>query len=491
MAKPNPAELLNSGIDDLLALWTRERSSVALAGKPEFVRLLRIAAELRDLPSAEFKSRLKEELARRTAMATIAQKREQPYPEPRPTASPYLTFDNAAAALDFYVRAFGAVELSRMAEPSGRIGHAEMRIGDSRIMLSDEYPEYGSLAPQSIGGSPVKVFLAVPNVDEFVGKAVKVGATLERPVADQFYGERSGQILDPFGYRWLVATQIEDVSPEEVARRFAEMTRGGSSPKKGKVRPGFGTLTPYVIVSRADLAIEFMKQTFGAEEMFRDVGSAGGYHAELRLEDSNFMVGGGAPNLAWRGESKPMAFHVYVADVNKTYERALGAGGETIDAPADRPYGERTATVRDSSGNIWYIARFLHPTEIRSEGAPAVQPYLHPLRAEPMIRFLRRAFAAQLLGKYETPAGEVLHATLSIGNSHFEMGEATERYPNLPSTFYLYVEDADTLYHRALAAGATSIYEPTDQPYGDRNGGIVDPFGNTWYIGTRLTDSTE
>jgi uncharacterized glyoxalase superfamily protein PhnB len=199
------------------------------------------------------------------------------------------------------------------------------------------------------------------------------------------------------------------------------------------------------------------------------------------------MVGGGGPGLTWRGESHPGAFHVYVRDSDAVYERALQAGGTSIHRPMDQPYGERSSTIKDRAGNFWYIAT-RSEGNYKWEGAPDVQPYLHPLRAEPMINFLKRAFGAEDLGRHATPVGVIQHVTMKIGDSHLEMGEAQGPYQPLKSMFYLYVPDCDGLYRRALAAGATSIMEPMDHPYGDRSGGVKDAFGNEWYIATHIKD---
>jgi PhnB protein len=135
-------------------------------------------------------------------------------------AIPYLCCQDAARAIDFYKQAFGATEVMRLAEPSGRIGHAEIKIGEAVIMLADEYPEMGVRSPLSLGGTPVAIHLYVSDVDALAERAVAAGATVLRPVADQFYGDRSGTISDPFGHRWFLATHTEDVSPQEMRQRY-------------------------------------------------------------------------------------------------------------------------------------------------------------------------------------------------------------------------------------------------------------------------------
>ena len=151
----------------------------------------------------------------------------KPIPDGYPTATPYLTIRNAASAIDFYKQAFGATETMRMTAPDGKVGHAEIKIGNSPIMLSDEYPDMGARSPDSIGGSPVMIHLYVEDVDALVNQAIAAGATLLAPVADQFYGDRSGKLADPFGHVWWIATHKEDVAPDELRER-AEALFGGS-----------------------------------------------------------------------------------------------------------------------------------------------------------------------------------------------------------------------------------------------------------------------
>lgn len=152
----------------------------------------------------------------------------KPIPDGYPQLSPYLCIDGAAAAIDFYATVFGAKERSRMPAPGGRVGHAELQLGDSLIMLSDEWPEMGNLSPKSVGGTPVTLSVYVDDVDDVFTRALQSGATEVRPVENQFYGDRMGLLEDPFGHRWSVATHVEDVSPEEMGRRAAEAMGGGA-----------------------------------------------------------------------------------------------------------------------------------------------------------------------------------------------------------------------------------------------------------------------
>ncbi|MFJ5546625.1 VOC family protein [Streptomyces sp. NPDC093225] len=145
-----------------------------------------------------------------------------PVPEGYASLAPYLCVDGAAAAIDFYVAVFGATERMRMPAPDGRIGHAELELGDSVVMLADEYPDMGFRSPRSIGGTAVTLHLYVTDADDVVARALARGATQLRAVENQFYGDRSGQIEDPFGHRWNVATHVEDVAPDELERRARE-----------------------------------------------------------------------------------------------------------------------------------------------------------------------------------------------------------------------------------------------------------------------------
>ena len=450
---------------------------------PELLPLLRVAAELRQLPREDFKARLKSDLQRKSSMATMTETAASA----RIVASPRMTFKDVAKAIEFYKNAFGAKETFRFEVGSG-IAHAEILIGDSVVMLAEEWPEGGRYSPETTRNSPVAMTIQVPDVDAFAERAIAAGAKLQRPIADQFYGRRDANLLDPFGYPWSVFTVKEEMPVEEMHRRFRAMMPEKKKPVVDPVPKGYTTLTTYLVAQDADGLIQFMTKAFGAEETFRSgPGSEGGLHCEVRIGDSMLMVGGGGAGMKWRGTPMPSAFHIYVPDCDATYARALEAGAASIAEPADQDYGERTATVKDAAGNFWYIATYKGES-YKSEGAPTLQPYLHPLRAEPVLNFMKRAFGAEELGRYTAPDGVIHHTTVRIGNAHMEMGEAHGPYQPMPTMFYLYVEDCDALYKRAMSAGATSISEPKDQPYGDRSGGVVDPFGNKWYIATHIKD---
>lgn len=446
--------------------------------------LVRIAAELRDLPKESLKMRLKKDLKRNFSMATTT----APMTATRTFAAPRLTFKDAAKAIEFYKKAFGAEEKMRF-EIESQIPHAEMVIGDSVLMLCEEWPEGGRFGAETMGSSPVSMVIHVSDVDAFARRAVAAGAKLQGAIADQFYGYREGTLLDPFGYSWTVSTVKEEISVEEMHHRFRAMMKEEEA-KKPAVSPvpkGYRTVTPYLVAQDGPALLEFAKQAFGAEEMFRTVGSAGGLHSEARIGDSMLMIGGGIPGREFRSTANTHALHVYVPDCDAVYERALAAGATSLDEPRDQEYGERSAGVKDRAGNYWYIAT--HQGESYTpKGLNSVNVYMHPLRAEPVINFLKRALGAREIAKYASPDGVVHHAEIRVGDSVVEMGEAHGKYPPMPTMFYLYVPNCDAVYERALAAGATSIAEPVDQPYGDRSGAVKDAFGNQWYIATHVKD---
>ncbi len=152
----------------------------------------------------------------------MATKAKRYIPEGYHTVTPYLIVKNATQALEFYKKVFHATELFRMPMANGKIGHAEIRMGDSNVMLADEAPEVNARSPQSIGGTPVGICLYVEDCDRMFQEAVAAGAKVERPLTDQFYGDRSATVIDPYGHKWTISTHKEDVSPEEMKKRMAQ-----------------------------------------------------------------------------------------------------------------------------------------------------------------------------------------------------------------------------------------------------------------------------
>ena len=478
-------EQLNQALE---AMPAENDGRVTKAGV-EIEPLVRIAAELRNLPSASFKARLKAELGGKKRMSAIA----EPVRAARVTAAPRLAFRDPARAIEFYQRALGAIEKFRF-QIGNDIPHAELAIGDATINLTGEWPEGGRFSAETLGHSPVWMSIQVPDVDTFTRHALAEGMKLVREPKDQFYGHRDATLEDPFGYTWGVFSVKEEMSVEEMHRRMKSLTdepEGGKVSGKGKgvdpVPRGFRMVTPYLVAADGPALIDFVKQAFGAEEIMRAETPMGGVHGEVRIGDSMMMVGGGVPGKNFPGQLKQNALHVYVKDVDAATEKAVSAGATLIDEPRDQEYGERSSTVKDKGGNLWYIATHTGGGLV-PKGLFNVNPYLHPRRAEPLIGFLKRAFGAQEVAKYASPDGVVHHAVVRVGDSVVEMGEAHDKYEPLAAMFYLYVPDVDAVYKQAVAAGATSFQEPADQFYGDRSAGVRDAFGNTWYIATHIKD---
>lgn len=486
MAKPSLIEQLDAAVE---ALRTGAKARPARLS-PGVAALARLAADLRTLPRPEFKARLRADLQRR---ATMGSKPQAAMHSVTTVATPYLAVRDAAAAIEFYKRAFGAVELMRLTQPDGKIGHAQIRIGEAGIMLADEFPEYEFLSPKALGGSPMRINLVVPDVDAFVQRAVAAGARVTQAIKDEFYGERCGQIEDPFGFRWMVSTPKEELSGEEVQRRFDALMKGSEAAARQEgavrttrfIREGFRTVTPYLAVPGADGLLDFVKRAFGAEELLRAPMGGGSLHAEVRIGDSMVMIGGAGPD--WQGPATPAAIHLYVPDADAAHARAVAAGGTQVAPPEDKPYGERSSHLRDAWGNQWFIGAPLKGPS-PPPGLQVFTPYLLPRDADAQMQFIRAALGGEEVACYRDPAGRVMHAQMRIGTSMIELGQASGPYQPMPAMFYLYVEDADALYQRALAAGAASLSEPAEQPYGDRVAAVTDPLGHKWYLATHVKD---
>lgn len=252
----------------------------------------------------------------------------------------------------------------------------------------------------------------------------------------------------------------------------------------GAARPGYQTITPYLTVEAAEQLVEFVKTVFDGVELFRGTGSAGGLHAEVTIGDSKLMIGG------YEGvEEKPTALHLYVPDADAVYQRALAAGGTSLEEPVDQFYGDREAGIKDPTGNVWWIATHkLGPAESYiPEGLRPVTPFLHPIGAPALIEFMQQAFGAEEISRYQSPEGMIHHAMVRIGNSMIEMGEAHGEAQPMPPALYMYVENLEETYERALNAGATSLQPPKEQGYGDRTAWVEDAWGNIWYLASPMT----
>jgi PhnB protein len=251
------------------------------------------------------------------------------------------------------------------------------------------------------------------------------------------------------------------------------------------VRKGFHTITQYLIVSDANRFSEFLKNVFGAVEKFRAQrpDSNAIMHADVQIGDSMLEMADANEKFPPR----PAALHVYVKDVDAVYAKALQHGAKARHAPVDQGYGERGASVADEFGNYWYIATPLKGQSV-PEGLRDVTPYLSLEKTRPFIQFLKEAFGAEEKLVVPSPDGGVAHAKIAIGDSILEMSDAHGPYQPMPCGLHLYVPDADAVYAQALRAGAKSLMPPADQPYGDRSGGVVDPFGNQLFIATHIKD---
>ena len=267
----------------------------------------------------------------------------------------------------------------------------------------------------------------------------------------------------------------------EALKRSTVMTTSAAETRKSPkhLRAGYNTVTPYLTVKRAEQLVEFVKQVFGGVELFRTTGSAGGMHAEVRIGESRLMIGG-YENV----EEKLTALHLYVPDADAVYQRALEAGATSLEEPVDQFYGDREAGVKDPSGNVWWIATHkLGPAETYiPQGLRPVTPFLHPIGAPALIEFMKQAFDAEEISREQSPEGVIHHATVRIGDSMIEMGEAHGDAQPMPPALYTYVENVEETYQRALKAGATSLQAPTDQGYGDRTAWVKDAWDNIWYL---------
>src|SRR5580704_3840385 len=274
LAKSVPlAEQLDSAVNRVMQVMN-DRDSKLPRVNSRIAAILRVAADLRDLPNEDFKARLKQDLVARALPAGPLKRKASYIPAGYHTANACLVVRDPALAIDFYKEAFGATELTRLADPRGNIVHAQIRIGDSPIDIAPEQGSYNR-SPQSLGGSTVPIGLYVEDVDALAERAIAAGAKVIFPIADQFYGDRGGRLQDPFGHMWIVSTHKEDMTPAEMTRRGEEwMKEMQSAPGKPTAEPvgapeGYHSITPYLQVKGASRLVQFLTEAFGAEEIFR------------------------------------------------------------------------------------------------------------------------------------------------------------------------------------------------------------------------------
>lgn len=290
------------------------------------------------------------------------------------TVTPYLAVHDAAAALDWYADALGAVEQLRVVGDDGRVGHAEFRIGGAAFYLSDEHPEFGVVSPRTLGGTPVSLHLTVGAVDEVYARAVAAGATSQSEPADQPHGARHGTLVDPFGYRWMLSQPIEQVSADEYAARAAGSgyeviaadipgTTDGETIAAAD-RPGTGGgIWAGVFYDDALAAIRFLVGTFGFEEQLVVVADDDRtvVHSQLRWPEGGIVqVGTYDPDNLFTHAPGDQSLYVVTADPGSVWERCRAAGLEVVRAPAtpDHDPGGTSFTVRDPERNIWTFGTY-------------------------------------------------------------------------------------------------------------------------------------
>jgi len=277
-----------------------------------------------------------------------------------------------------------------------------------------------------------------------------------------------------------IAVRLLDLPDENFQKRLkSDLQRRGNMTTStvAPIREGFHTITPFIVVPNAPELIDFLKRTFGAQETSRHPHGEG-FIASVKVDDTDLLIMG---NPGLPGPERIGAFHVYVPDCDVTFRRAIEAGATSMGEPSDTVYGERAGFVKDAAGNQWYIATHLGATPAL-KNLWNVSPFAHPSSVRKYIDFLTTVMGAKELVVHEH-GGRVVYAAAQIGDAVLEMGES----PNpLPSGFYLFVEDCDAVYQRAIEAGATSLWPPADQPHGDRTAGLVDPFGYQWIPATRI-----
>ena len=322
MAERDPIERLED------ALERRALDEEAAPGRT-IREMTALARRLRDMPREAFRARLRAQLKEK-AMTSMATTPTVQLREGFHSITPYIIVRGAADFIEFLKQAFGAEETFRAPAPDGsRIMHAEVRIGNSMIELSDGNEQY---PPR-----PAAIHLYLPETDSAYERALAAGATSLHPVEEMPYGERSGSVRDPFGNFWYIATH-----------------HGA-----GHIPEGLRTVNPYLHPEGAADLIDFMKRAFAAQEVEVYRAEAGGpiVHAKVRLGDTILEMSDAHGQYG----AMPTGLHYYVPDVDAVYRRALEAGGTSISAPADQPYGERGAGVKDPAGNSWFVATPLAP----------------------------------------------------------------------------------------------------------------------------------
>jgi PhnB protein len=400
-------------------------------------------------------------------------------PEGYHSITPYLQVNGAQRLVDFLKAAFGAEEIFRV--PRGdEIAHAQLKIEGSMIEVADAIDKYQP--------NPTAIWLFVKDSDATYARALQAGATSIHEPVDQDYGDREASVKDPFGNHWYIGTHRAEAEPLP-----AELH----------------SITPYLHPKSAPPVIDFLKRAFDAEEVERAQDPEGVvHHAKIRVGDSIIAMGEAhGPYLPM-----PPALHVYVPDTDATYRRALAAGAISIDEPVDAGYGDRYAGVKDPFGNVWYIATHLRDFTIpaqepRGEIEPrqrpgSIMPFMFNDDPQAAFELYRNIFGAREVHRVTQPNGKPSHIQMAIGETHVMLDDAhaphaaeyrAKGFVGTPGDFggsplhlYIYVADADAAFQRALDSGSKVVDPMADKEWGDRCGGVQDPFGHIWYIATPL-----
>lgn len=320
----------------------------------------------------------------------------KPIPDGFFAITPQLTVKGVDQAVEFYVKALGAKKAYSMPGPDGKTMHAEIKIGDSMIFIDEEME--GSKSPLTLGGTPASLMVYSADVNALHAAAVAAGAKVEMPLEDQFWGDRWGTVIDPFGHRWALSQHIEDLTPEQTTQRAALMYgeqapagKKGKKPAKPKAAkpgaapawksvagtpatqatpPGYHTVTLALTVANAADLIEFYKQAFGAMEIERMPSPDGKVmHAALEFGDSRLMLSDEFPEMGTKSATtlggSPVAIHYYNADTDATFAKVTAAGAKTLMPVGDMFWGDRYGAAIDPAGYMWGVAT--HKEEVTPE----------------------------------------------------------------------------------------------------------------------------
>src|ERR1043166_2168576 len=316
-------------------------------------------------------------------------------------------------------------------------------------------------------------------IDAMIASGGEIPSGLDEQTAELLVVVSELRQLPRAEFRARLRVELEEERTMSVGAKQAER-------KLNPARAGFRTITPSLVVPDVHAESEFLKQAFGVTGQIYGLGSQGGFHAEYNIGGSMIMVGGGGQGSQWKGTPLPTYIHLYVEDVDAIYEKAVQAGATNVSAPAARPYGDRECGFRDPGGNQWFVATHQGESFI-PRGQPNLMPSLQPVGAPKMIDFLKQAFGAEELLVHRSPDGAVRYASMQVGTSVIEMGEAHGQWQPMPSVFMMYVDDVDAWYERATKAEGAIVKDPPKlQPHGARMGAIQDPFDNVWYIASQV-----